>query len=153
VFDATPDLAEDGTEPLSGDEIVYRRIVELHIKDPADGKPMVAAFRPTDDDIDGLSFTRAKYSSKEAAARGRGLVYWTVSLRVQDVWGVGLSFSPDPLAADPQRGLPAQPGHCLVREIRVATRDDNAVSEWRTKLAKNLSFDPSGPYRRPATTT
>jgi hypothetical protein len=136
----------DGTEPLDDDETVYRRILPEWARDPADGRPMLVAFRPTDDDHDGLSFVRAKYASAREAARGRRQRYCVACLRVRDIRAIGLNIVPEPLEPVADEPPAARIGHCRVPELNTACRGSEREYEWRRTLAKDLCFLVLGPF-------
>jgi len=71
---------EDGTEAISPDEILYRRIpVGAEWFDPdVDERPTPKAFRPTKHDVTPLSLYRKKYKQLEQVAENpRGKQYYT----------------------------------------------------------------------------
>lgn len=77
-----------GSEPISDDELLYRR-VPIRWYDPSTGRPFDEAFAPhKENDLTGLSVSRAKYKSIEQAARGMpGKRYYVATLRAGDLRG------------------------------------------------------------------
>jgi hypothetical protein len=65
---AMPDV-----EPISNDEILFRRIpVSTGWYDPSRTPPLEPeAFRPNRNDLTGISFSREKYETVDRAAQGR----------------------------------------------------------------------------------
>lgn len=96
--------ATDGTEPITEDEFLYRRIpVSQPWYDATSGRVDADAFRPTAADQTGLSPGRAKYLSPEAeAAKGRASKEYRVAvLRAVDLIRAGIILAPRPLTGDP----------------------------------------------------
>ena len=131
-----------GYEPVDENEVVYRR-VRLDHHDPKVGPhPSPEAFRPNDNDKDGLSLRRARYFTPEQAARGRPeKQYWTAHLRVSDLLGLGVSLSPDR-----EGELDAEAGHCVIRELVYSTRRSDKSVFLQYQLARAV-VKVDGPYK------
>lgn len=134
---------EDGTEPISDDEILYRRIpVGADWFDPGiDPRPTPKAFRPRPDDTTGLSLSRQKYKSLEQVAHNsHGKQYYVAELRAGDLRANGIAIIPDP--------LPGDPGHVAVSSLTYENRNDNRALEIQNALAEQLCLRVLGPFPR-----
>ena len=144
----------DENDPINDDEFVLRRVVNLpDYYDPTLPAPTrTNAFRPTDDDLTGISVYREAFVSAEAVARAGGSEkgYYVARLPVAGIRALGLTVTPDP-----QPDL--LPGHSLVPEIN-CIRYKIAVEKKRIKplqerLARladaNIVLGPDGYERNP----
>lgn len=133
-----------GSEPISDDEVVYRRVPASPNPgwyDPSQSdKPSPYAFRANQHDSDGRSLARKKYASaEEACAKGReGKDYFVVELRAGDLAERGLTLKPAPLDEDP--------GHCILTDIRAENARIDEVHQLRLLLAEELTRDVLGPF-------
>ncbi len=98
--------------PITADEIVLRRIHQNHCA--RDGPQLIlpAAFRPTGDDVEGLSVFRASLvlAAQVAAAGRKPGEYFVAALSVGALLQLGLT-----VVADDQPG--DLPGHALIPEL------------------------------------
>ena len=129
---------EGGMDPISSDEIVYRRILEQYY-DKTNDALAPQAFRPVRSDTTGISVTRAKYATAEQAARGRGgKRYYIAALLVSDLHSIGLRIEPRP--------VPDNPGHAEIPELVYETRRSDRSVEWQQVLADKLHLEVMGPF-------
>ncbi len=131
----------DGWEPVADDEILYRRIPAASgFYDPlVDPHVSPLAFRPTTSDSTGLSLSRAKYQTLQAAGRGReGRRYYVAVLRARDLRRAGMEIVPSPLENDP--------GHCEIADLTFANRRAMPLAEWQALLAEQLCLRIEGPF-------
>ena len=93
---------DDGIEPITDDELLYRRIPASMGWYSASAGLSPQAFAPhATNDITGLSVSRAKYKSIQAAAKGRpGKSYYVAILRAGDLRQRGIQVVPRPLPED-----------------------------------------------------
>jgi hypothetical protein len=137
---------QDGTDPIADHELIYRRVPLStgHYDPEVDASPSPLAFKPTRDDLSGLSVYRAKYKNIEEAAQGRpGKSYYVAVLRVGDLRAVGIDVAPRPLEGDP--------GHAEITGLTYDNRKDMPYFEWQTLLAEQLCLRVEGPFpSRPA---
>ena len=106
-------------EALHPDEYVYRRVAYNHYRDPkSEPLPMIEAFRPTKNDTDGISLSRANCTSIENVAIGHSdKRYHVARMRVRDLHGVGVSV----IADDPQNN----PSHAIIPELSLAAYNES----------------------------
>ena len=130
-----PRTPKDERSIVTADEDIFRRVPPVY-HDP-DGGFDCLAFRPTEDDSDGLSVYRQQCGvcSTDLAAVGRKpFECYVVSLRVEHVNAppLGLSVTPDL-----QPGLLR--GHALIPEVRHIARqpseEKRRMKELQLKLA------------------
>jgi len=132
-----------GSEPVSDDEILYRRVsLKAGFYDPERSPSLShAAFTPNRNDIEGLSLVRAKYASVEEAAVGNPeALYFVAVLRTADLRREGMEIVPDP-----QRG---QPGHALITNLRFGNVRTPECKHWAKTLAHNFCLRIEGPFPR-----
>jgi hypothetical protein len=132
--------ATDGTEPITEDEFLYRRIpVSQPWYDATSGRVDADAFRPTAADQTGLSLGRAKYLSPEAeAAKGRASKEYRVAvLRAVDLIRAGIIFAPRPLTGDP--------GHLEIPTLTYDNRKSDTARGMCLLLAKAVDH-VDGPF-------
>jgi hypothetical protein len=89
-----------GSEPVSDDELLYRRIPTSTGWYDANRVPPLEpeAFRPNRNDQAGISVARAKYKSVDQAAIGRaGKAYFVAVLRAGDLRAAGMEVAARPL--------------------------------------------------------
>ena len=129
----------DGTEPVEDEELLYRRIpLQPQWYDPATGWPTPLAFNPRRDDLTGLSFCRAKYTTPiEAARNDRDKQYYIAVLRAGDLREHGLDVVPKPLSNDP--------GHCEMPVLNYQERKTDRAEEAKLLLARKLCLRVLGP--------
>ncbi|NQT41348.1 MAG: hypothetical protein HQ581_27920 [Planctomycetes bacterium] len=132
--------ADDGTEPIADEELLYRRIPAAWYDPDVDPSVALDAFRPRKDDVTGLSICRAKYkSAEEAAASERpGKIYFIAVLRAGDLRRCGMEVVPRPLEGDP--------GHAEISSLNYRRRRDKNVIEWKKLLAHDLALRVEGPF-------
>lgn len=131
----------DGTEPISDDEILYRRIPESeNLYDPAIGAPpSFRAFRPRPYDTTGLSLYRAKYTTPEQVAENdRGKRFYIAELRAGDLRRHGITVTPAP--------LPELPGHAEIPTLTNQNRTTDRAEALQVLLAENLCIRVLGPF-------
>lgn len=131
----------DGSEPIADYEILFRRIPAASgFFDPlVDPNPSPMAFRPTTQDLTGLSLSRAKYATAEQAGRGReGKRYYVAVLRAGELKRLGMNIVPRPLDDDP--------GHCEIAELTYANRKAMPYAERQALLAEQLCLRIEGPF-------
>jgi hypothetical protein len=130
---------DDGTEPIADDELLYRRIPKSvsWYSDSAGLSPQ--AFAPhAKNDITGLSISRAKYKSIEAAAKGRpGKSYHVAVLRAGDLRQRGIQVVPRP--------LPEDPGHAELPDLNSVNRKTDETLERQRLLALELCLQVEDP--------
>lgn len=133
--------ADDGTEPIADDEILYRRIPKsMGWYDP-DKSPSVSplAFNPSKRDEAGISIYRDKFKSVEEAAQGwPGKTYFVAVLRAGDLKKRGIEVSPDPQENDP--------GHASIPSLNYSERKEDKASEAKMILADELTLRVEGPF-------
>jgi hypothetical protein len=134
-------LLPDETEPITDDELLYRRIpAALNLYDPH-AKPHLLpdAFRPNQNDVTGLSVYRAKFKSVEEAAQGReGKSYYVAVLRTGDLRARGIEVVPRPIAGDP--------GHAEIPGLTYQNRKTDQALEWKLLLAQQLCLRVDAPF-------
>lgn len=132
----------DEIEPISDDELLYRRIPEssnpqLYHKDSGLSPK---AFRPNRNDTTGLSIYRAKdynNSPKRAASTGRaGKKYYIAILRAFDI----KQFCTIKPTLEPQN-----PGHAELLELRYDNARDENSTTLQIKL-RDLCICVEGPF-------
>ncbi len=132
----------NGTEPVSDDELLYRRIPVSqgwYNKDQAPSPLSPEAFGPQRYDDTGLSVSRAKYKTVEDAARGReGKSYYVAVLRAGDLRSHGIQVVPRPREDDP--------GHAELPDMTHGSRHSNEVVQWKVILAHKLCLRVEGPF-------
>ena len=104
----------DERDPVDDGEYVYRRIPRIFY-DASLALPIQReAFRPTDKDTTGLSIFRAPFAQPlDALANvdpAKAKDYYVARLSVRGLRKLGLSVTPDALAAGP-------PGHAVIPEL------------------------------------
>lgn len=131
-----------GDEPIAADEILFRRIPVVTGWYDANKRSLSPqAFRPNENDSDGLSLSRAKYCTpRQAAARGRrGRNYWIAPVRAQTISDMGLAVRPDP---EPDG---SDPSHACVPAMHYAVRREPVIQEHMLMLA-TLCATVEGPF-------
>jgi hypothetical protein len=134
---------DDGTEPIADDELLYRRIPTSVPWYSASAGLSSQAFAPhTKNDITGLSVSRAKYKSIQAAAKGRpGKSYYVAILRAGDLRQRGIQVVPHP--------LPEDPGHAELPDLNAGNRETDETLERERVLAQELCLQVEGPFGSP----
>jgi len=130
----------DGSEPITGDELVYRRIpASQGWYDPQSSKLNRFAFNPIRNDTTGLSLARGKYKTLAQIAVGQtGKHYYLAELRFQDLYDNGINVIPSP--------LPGDPGHAEIPSMTYASRKSTEVLEAQIFLAEKLTLRVLGPF-------
>lgn len=132
----------DGTEPITDDEILYRRIPERpdYFDAENDARASPLAFKPREDDTTGLSVYRAKYGTPEEVARNnRGKRFYIGFLLASDLRAHGMEIVPKP-------NPPEQIGHAEIPELTFEGKNTKRGKELQVKLAEKLCFPVKGPY-------
>jgi hypothetical protein len=130
----------DGTEPITDDELLYRRIpVSPGWYNPGSSlPPSPLAFRPRMSDLTGLSVHRAKYrSARSVAENARGSRYFVAVLGASDLRETGIEVVPRP--------LPGDPGHAELPALRSDNRKNTECLELQQALTL-LCISIEGPY-------
>ena len=129
-----------GTEPITDDEIVYRRVsVKSGWYTPEKSPPLSPmAFNPRKDDTRGLSLVRAK-SAEDAAMSPRGQPCYVVALKAGDLRAHGIEIVPRP--------LPDNPGHAEIPVLTYDNRRTDVAKGLKLLLATKLCDDVLGPFR------
>jgi hypothetical protein len=119
-------------EPIAEGEFVLRRVHRNHCSVGLPRTVHFAAFRPSREDISGLSVFREKYvSAAEVAASGRRPgEYFVTRLPVKALHDLGLTIVPDVDAAAPR-------GHALIPELTHSAyeRDKQRLKDVLLSLA------------------
>jgi hypothetical protein len=133
---AMPDV-----EPISNDEILFRRIpVSTGWYDPSRTPPLEPeAFRPNRNDLTGISFSREKYETVDRAAQGRpGKSYYVAAFRAGDIRASGMRVVSSP--------TPDDPSHAEIADLTYDSRKSKQTMEWRALLAEQLCLWVRGPF-------
>ena len=132
----------DGTEPITDDEILYRRIPtrpDYYNPDTSD-RPSPLAFRPRDDDTTGLSVFRAKYVTPTGLAENdRGKRYFIGFLRASVMRSFGMDVVPDPIP-------PTNLGHAEIPDLTSETKRTKRGKELMVALAERVCYRIEGPF-------
>ena len=127
--------------PLSDDEVVYRRLpANPQFYDASHGIVKEAAFRPTPADTDGLSLSREVVGPAGAAATGQsGKAFFVAALRVGSIRAAGLDVVAD------------RDDHALLPDLTNARRQsaDRAVRDQLLRASADLVAivsEVTGPY-------
>ena len=132
----------DGKEPITDEEILYRRIpVQPDFFDADnDARASPLAFRPREYDTTGLSVYRAKYGTPEEVAKNnRGKRFYIGFLRASNLRAHGMEIIPKPIPPD-------QIGHAEIPELTFESKNTKRGKELQVKLAEQLCFPITGPY-------
>ena len=132
---------DDGTEPIADDELLYRRIPMSTGWYRPDAGVDPQAFAPhAKNDITGLSVSRAKYKSIEAAAKGQpGKSYYVAILQAGDLRQRGIQVVPRP--------LPEDAGHTELPDLNAGNRKTGETLERQRVLAQELCLRVAGPFQ------
>jgi hypothetical protein len=137
-----------GGEPMvQVDGSVLRRIHKNFYKEGLELPIQLEAFRPTKDDLDGLSvFLAAEATPEQTLAvvpPAKRPLYYVASIPIQDLRQLGLTLLPHPIEE--------APGHAVIPEMNLETynRDKAAGKELQKKLAeiasRNIVLRPAPP--------
>jgi hypothetical protein len=134
--------ANDGTETVADDELLYRRIpVSMGWYSGGELSPEAFDPRPNDrpdPDLTGISVSRAKYKTIQEAARGSGRKgYYVAVLRAGDLRNNGIAVE--------QRPRPGDPGHAELPDLRSDNRNAPETKERKLWLA-NHCLRIEGPF-------
>jgi hypothetical protein len=130
----------DGTEPITDDELLYRRIPVSKRWYDADGVSP-EAFDPRPNETTGISVSRAKYKSIEQAAKGPSKQgYYVAVLRAGDLRQNSLQVVPRP--------EPDDPGHAELPDLTCENRLTQEAEERKLRLSE-LSQRVEGPFHSP----
>jgi hypothetical protein len=137
--------AEEGTEPVADDEILYRRVTENSgWYEPGSDRPVAwVAFRPNQNDVRGLSVWRAKYkTAREAALIGakRGQRYFVMVLRAARLRAAGVAVEPT--------AHEGGAGHASLADLNTQAykTDKNRVQAIAEIIASQLVESIEGPF-------
>ena len=137
-----------GEEPITDDELLYRRIpasANPAWYDPVRNELNDQAFAPSKRDATGLSVWRAKYKSLEDAAEGSpGKSYYVAVLRASDLQQAGIAIDPRPDLPD---GF--DPAHAELTQLKSATRMDSKTLELQRELVRICGNNLVGPFHTP----
>ena len=131
----------DGSDPISEEEILYRRIpVSKNYYNPDKYPPLSPeAFNPIRLDSTGLSLTRGKYLSIQEAARGLSRSgYYVAVFKAGDLQAVGINIVPRP--------LPGNPGHVEITDITFDERESENVRRIKGLMGLKLCKRVEGPF-------
>jgi hypothetical protein len=128
----------DGNEPIVDDELIYRRIPEsTGWYSPTDVSPQAFSPHPQND-LTGISVSRAKYKSIAEAAVGRvGKSYYVAVLSAGALRQAGISIEPRP--------RPGDPGHAEMPDLRAENRKEQATLE-KMQVLTTLCSEVHGPF-------
>ncbi len=130
------------TEPITDDELLYRRVpASTQWYDPTTGVLNAQAFAPHKHrDATGLSVVRAKHKSIEEAAAGQsGKTYYVAVLRVADLRDSGIEVIQTP---------PDDPAHAELPSLNGGNRKADETLE-RQRLLTELCLRVEGPFLSP----
>lgn len=123
--------------PLGNDELLYRKIHPQYMPDKTP-PPSRRAFRPTDQDTNGLSLTRAsEVSELEVATHPDDPMkrYYVGGITVGTLKELGMSPILDP----------GDSSHILITNLNTGNRDDTNEVGWQTTLSEKCDLlDPHG---------
>jgi hypothetical protein len=129
--------ADDETDPVADDELLYRRI-PVSMGWYTGGGLSPEAFDPRPDEITGISICRGKYTPIEEAAKGKGKKgYYVAVLRVDDLRRNGIEVVSRPTDNDP--------GHAELPSLTCRNRLDPETQERKVLLA-GLRLRVEGPF-------
>lgn len=144
-----PELA--GNEPITNDEVLYRRVSERSgWYDPSSASPVAwVAFRPNAQDVRGLSVWRARYKSPHEAAAFNarpGHRYYILALSAGCLRAMGVEVEPSPEDGGP--------GHASLVNLSASAyrADKDGVRELASRLAAEAIQavqGPLGPFDAP----
>ncbi len=133
-------MSKDSKAPVSTDEEVLRRIPRVYYNSSFSTPVQVNAFRPTDQDIDGISvFRQACGATPEAlVASGRSASGYVVAiLKVQEILDIKVDGIRPTVVATPKSD-DTVPGHASIPELSIQLKTSNkAVC---LKLQQQLAF-------------
>ena len=130
---------DDGTEPIADEELLYRRVPASTGWYSSITGLNSEAFAPRKEDLTGLSVSRQKYKSAEAAAKGRpGKWYFVAVLRAGDLREKGIEVVPAPRDGDP--------GHAELPDLNAMNRKTDETIERQRILAEELCLGVEGPF-------
>ena len=129
----------DGTEPITDDELLYRRIpVSKRWYDAQGLSP--EAFDPLETDTTGISVSRAKYKSLEEAAKGLSKHgYYVAVFRAGDLRQGGIQVVPRP--------RPDDPGHAELPDLTYDRRRTPEAEERKLRLTESY-LRVEGPFHK-----
>ncbi len=130
---------DQGRESVQPDERLLRRIPEVRC-DRETRRPTVQAFRPLEQDRDGISLFRMKYHSPEdIAPRLSTKPYYVGVVRAGDLVACGVEIRPDP--------TDSHCGHVIIPSLTFENRDSAESQEMQVRLAVELCEVPLlGPF-------
>jgi len=140
----------EGFEPIDDDEVLYRRVLEVHFDRTVRATPDPQAMRPIAQDVDGLSLKRARYWTAEQVSRGRpGKTYFVAHLRAGSVRSLLVATRTLTLRPDDPDVPNSEHGHCVIPELVYATRGSDESESFQRLLASTV-HEVEGPFRTPA---
>lgn len=132
----------EGNEPITDDEILYRRIPTKpeYFNLDKDLQPSPLAFNPHENDVTGLSVYRAKYRTPQQVARNKaGKRFYVGFLRASDIRRHGMDVVPRPIPPD-------DIGHAEIPDLTHENRRSLRSRELKVDLATKICFRVEGPY-------
>jgi hypothetical protein len=107
-------------DAVAADEFILRRVHKNHCSVSLPRAVHLAAFRPSREDVTGLSVYREKHlTAAQVAASGRKAgEYFVVRIPVRLLLSLGLTVVPDDAPDSP-------PGHALIPELSLAAYEGN----------------------------
>jgi hypothetical protein len=138
---------QSGDKPVGDNEIIYRRI-PLVWCDQKQGLVKIEAFKPGEQDVTGLSVSRAKYRQRAAdtARNTRGKQYYIASLKVSELRKHGIDVVPRPLHSDNPEHPEHDPSHAEIPQLTYQARKSDRCMEIMHLLATVLCDSVDGPY-------
>ena len=129
--------ADDGTEPIADEELLYRRIpVSKGWYDDRGMSP--EAFDPREDETTGISIYRDKYTSLQEAAKGKSKQgYYVAVFRAGDLRENGIEVVPKPSDSDP--------GHAELPDLTCENRLSPEAQERKSRLSQ-MWLSVEGPF-------
>lgn len=126
----------DGTQPVEDDELLYRRVPSCHFDSESGLSP--EAFGPHRNDEDGLSLSRANYTTAVQVAQGPSPhPYYVAVLKAGQLRGLGLEILPDP--------QPHDAGHVLLPGMNAENRKADETRELKLGM-RALVVRVEGPF-------
>lgn len=124
-------------DSIQPSEYVLRRVLnQASVIDTDLPQPVQRiAFRPTDEDLDGISVFRALFTTAEEVAAGKSAHgYYVVRIPVNEILDLGLTVVPDPQ-------VDTLEGHSLIPELTSHTRKTEFSKKKQQQLAGLVNKD------------
>lgn len=130
----------DEHDPVDDGEFVYRRIHRNQFDGTAEISVQFPAFRPNQNDMDGVSLFRARFLQPADTLahinESKAKDYYVARIAVRDLRNLGLTLKPDPIPGGPA-------GHVIVPELNWPAYHTNTQT-WKpiiVELARLASAD------------